>query len=406
MSSIGLWDYQRKALQQMKNGCIVCSRVGSGKSRVALAYYYIQMGGDLDAKEKPLVSPKDLYIITTAKKRDDCEWEKEMVPFLLTRHEEDKIYDHKVVIDSWNNIKKYSEIENSFFIFDEDHVTGKGVWVIAFLKIAKKNRWIMLSATPGDKYEDYEAVFIANGFFKNKTEFERMHLIRQYNPHLKFAQTIGYRGSGRLDRLRRSILVDMDYKGVAKPHHETLECEFNKDKYKYVMKNRWNMDEDRPIENVSELCYQLRKIVNMDDSRQVKLLELFEKHPRMIIFYNMDCELEILRTVAEGVSCKYAEWNGHKHQPIPESESWMYFVHYNAGSDGWNCIKTDTIVFWSQTYSYRTVVQAAGRIDRSNTPFTDLYYYHLMSKAPIDLAIRKALKNKKKFNESAFIGGI
>ena len=47
--------------------------------------------------------------------------------------------------------------------------------------------------------------------------------------------------------------------------------------------------------------------------------------------------------------------------------------------------------------------QSAGRIDRLNTPFTDLYYYHLKTRSGIDLAIAKALKEKRKFNESSFI---
>ena len=46
--------------------------------------------------------------------------------------------------------------------------------------------------------------------------------------------------------------------------------------------------------------------------------------------------------------------------------------------------------------------QSAGRIDRLNTPFKDLYYYHLKTRSGIDLAIAKALNSKQKFNESGF----
>ena len=402
MSRIELRDYQLKAVKQMKNGCILCGGVGSGKSRTALAYYYIRNGGDLDDKETFLKNPKDLYVITTAKKRDDCEWEKEMVPFLLSKHDEGP-YSNKVIIDSWNNIKKYKDVTGAFFIFDEDRVTGNGAWVKTFLKISRENEWIILSATPGDKYEDYIPVFIANGFFKNKSEFCSKHIRYAYNHTANFPIIIGYLGVGRLNRLRNLILVDMDFNRPTVSHHEDVWCEYDVAGYKEICRERWNKEKEKPIENASEFCYCLRRLVNTDQSRDLRLLELFEKHPRIIIFYNLDCELERLRTLCEANRIPFAEWNGHYHQPIPASESsWIYLVQYNSGAEGWNSILTDTIIFWSQTYSYKTLVQAAGRIDRMNTPFRDLFYYHFKSRSGIDLAISRALKAKKKFNESRF----
>ena len=408
MEVIELRDYQRKAVRQLKNGSILCGGVGSGKSRTALAYYYIRNGGDLDKNDVQgmAASPKDLYVITTARKRDSLEWQKEMVPFLITTHGEETVYNHKVVIDSWNNVGKYKDVEGAFFIFDEDRVVGNGAWVNAFLKIARGNEWILLSATPGDKYEDYIPVFIANGFYRNRTEFKEKHLIIRWNPNGKYPVVTGYRLTRRLNELRDSILVDMDFDRPTVSHHENVVCEYDRNKYKGVMKERWNPFTESPVENISELCYCLRRIVNCDQSREVKLLELFEKHPRLIIFYNLNAELDILRRIASGNGIKWGEWNGQKHEPVPESESWMYFAQYTAASEAWNCIATDTIIFYSQTYSYKTLVQAAGRIDRMNTPYRDLWYFHLKSKAPIDLAIEKALKNKKKFNESRFLGGI
>ncbi|MDT3386447.1 MAG: hypothetical protein LIR46_01565 [Bacteroidota bacterium] len=391
----------------MKNGCILCSRTGSGKSRTALAYYYIRNGGDLDAIDvsRMVNTPKDLYIITTAKKRDDAEWVGEMAPFLLTPNEDLKIYNHKIVIDSWNNIQKYKEVKDSFFIFDEDRVTGDGKWVKAFLKIARNNEWIILSATPGDNWIDYIPVFIANGFYKNKTDFENQHVIYKWRPGVKYKTVHGYIRTSQLHKFRNIILIDMDFERPTVSHHEDRICAFDRDMYNFVMKKRWNFEKEKPIENISELCYCLRKLVNCDQSREVMLLELYEKHPRLIVFYNLDCELLLLRELCKNNGIVWTEWNGHKHEDVPTGENWMYFVQYNAGAEAWNCITTDTIIFFSQTYSYKTLVQAAGRIDRMNTPYRDLYYYHFKSKAPIDLGISMALKNKKKFNESRFIGG-
>jgi len=405
--SIKLFDYQMKAVQQMKNGCILCGGVGSGKSLVALSYYYLQNGGDPSSLTGgdyiPMDDPpKDLYIITTARKRDILEWEGELSPFLLSTHPEINLYyNHKVIVDSWNNIGKYVEVTDAFFIFDEQRVIGSGAWVKSFLKITKTNDWILLSATPGDTWQDYIPVFIANGFYKNRTEFTREHIV--YSHFTKFPKIDRYIGTGKLLKLRRSILIDMDFKRETIPHHEDVYVSYNIETYKDVSRTRWNPYKNEPIQNAGELCYVWRKIVNSDESRQVAVLEIFENHPKVIIFYNFDYELEILKNLGFGSGVKIAEWNGHKHEPIPNSKSWVYLVQYTAGCEGWNCITTDTIIFYSQNYSYKVMVQAAGRIDRLNTPYTDLYYYHLKSRSGIDLAISKALKEKKNFNESKYV---
>ena len=399
MAGISLRQYQLDAINRMKKGCILCGGVGSGKSRTALAYYYICQGGVLDTPNYvKMKHPKNLYIITTARKRDTMEWELEMAPFLFNAYE-----NLKVVVDSWNNIKKYQDIKDAFFIFDEQRVVGSGQWVKSFLKICRNgNFWILLSATPGDNWLDYIPVFVANGFYKNRTEFINDHVV--YRRFTKFPQVDRYLGTRRLERLRNNILVNMDFRRPTIQHHEDVWVEYDRQKYKDICRSRWNPLEDSPIKNASEFCQCLRKLVNLDESRLTMLLQILEKHSKAIIFYNYDYELEILRDIGDYFypSLEIAEWNGHKHQPIPEGDRWVYLVQYTAGAEGWNCIKTDTIIFYSQNYSYKVMVQASGRIDRMNTPYTDLYFYHLKSRSSIDLAITKALKDKKKFNETRF----
>lgn len=403
MAGISLYDYQIDAVNRMKNGCILCGGVGSGKSRSSLAYYYKEQGGRLGMKNHvDMKNPRDLYIITTARKRDTKEWEGELVPFLLTTNPEVAYYKNKVVVDSWNNIRKYKDVHSAFFIFDEQRVVGSGAWVKAFLNIARKNNWILLSATPGDTWSDYIPVFVANGFYKNKTEFIREHVI--YSRFTKYPKIDRFVNTGRLIRHRNDILVTMDFKRQTVAHHEDVFCKYDIAKYKDVSKLRWDPYKNEPIINAAGLCYVWRKIVNTDDSRQVALLELFEKHPKMIVFYNFNYELDILKEVFGNVACEVAEWNGHTHQPIPEGRSWVYLVQYTAGAEGWNCITTDTIVFFSQNYSYKVIQQAAGRIDRLNTRFIDLYYYHLKSRSGIDLAISRALSQKRNFNEGKYAG--
>ena len=401
---LGLYDYQIEAINKMHNGCILCGGVGSGKSRTALGYYFKLNGGGIMGDYFPMGnSPMDLYIITTARKRDSKEWESDMVPFLLSPDPEENYYANNVVIDSWNNIAKYVDVKGGFFIFDEQRVVGKGVWVKSFLKIAKANQWVLLSATPGDSWSDYIPVFIANGFYKNRTAFNEEHVVWSY--FSKYPKIDRYLSTGKLIKFRDSILIDMNFERLTTQNHMDIWCSYDQLAYKDLMKNRWNYEEEKPIETASDMCYQMRKIVNSSEDRQAKVLEIFESHKKLIIFYNFNYELDILKGMDYGEGVKIAEWNGHKHEPLPEGDSWIYLVQYSSGSEAWNCITTDTIIFYSQNYSYKILQQASGRIDRLNTPYRDLYYYHLKSRAGIDLAIARALKNKKTFNESRYING-
>lgn len=400
--AIGLYDYQLDAIKKMKNGCILCGGVGSGKSRTALGYYFIRNGGKVDTDHYvPMRNPKDLYIITTAHKRDTLEWEGDMAPFLISPNSKIDIYSHKVVIDSWNNIKKYVDVKNAFFIFDEQRVVGSGTWVKTFLKITKSNEWILLSATPGDTWSDYIPVFVANGFYRNRGEFIDEHVV--YSRFSKYPKIDKYINESKLYTLRNSILVYMSYKRPTVSHHEDVVCGYDQKLYKEVMRSRWNIFENKPLVNAADLCLLLRKIVNSDESRQLEVLRLVKEHPKSIIFYNFDYELDILRSLDYGEGVKVAEWNGHEHQKIPDGDKWVYLVQYAAGCEGWNSTQTDTVIFYSQNYSYKVMVQASGRIDRLNTSYTHLYYYHLKSPASIDIAISRALNSKKKFNENKFV---
>ena len=385
---VELFEHQQKALDKLHTGSILCGGVGSGKSITGIAYYM---------KREFAREPVDLYIITTARKRDTLEWEHECMRFGLSSNPDCSVGNVKVTIDSWNNIGKYIGITDCFFLFDEQRVVGYGAWVKSFLKITKNNRWILLSATPGDTWMDYVPVFIANGFYKNKTEFCRRHVV--YNRFARYPQVSRFVEEKHLNRLRASILVTMDFQRETVAHHERLVVGFDREQYDRVMKTRWNIFKDQPITESSELCQTLRRIVGSAPERMAKIEEVMKAHPKAIIFYNYDFELELLR----GIKVPHAEWNGHKHEPLPEGDRWAYLVQYTAGAEGWNCITTDTIIFYSQSYSYKAMVQAAGRIDRLNTPYTDLYYYHLVSMSKIDLAIARALRNKKNFNENAFL---
>lgn len=390
---IDLYDHQKLAIEQLSSGKILCAGVGTGKSRTALAYFFIkECGGSYpingEGTYKPMKHPKPLYIITTAKKRDSLEWEKECVPFGL--------YD-KITVDSWNNIGKYVNVVDSFFIFDEQHVSGSGSWVKSFLKITKHNRWILLSATPGDTWLDYIPVFIANGFYRNRTEFKTRHVV--YSPYTKFPSVQRYLEVDRLVKLKEMILVEMDFIKPMQEHHEYIQCDYDKDKYELIFKYRWNPYEERPIKNISGVFALLRKVTNSDKSRIEATMDILRKYQKVIVFYNFDYELDILRSIAKEMKIEKAELNGHLHQPIPKDNRWVYFVQYSSGSEAWNCVETNAMIFYSQSYSWKMTEQAAGRISRMNTTYSDLYYYHLVSNAPIDKAIRRCLAKKKNFNE-------
>lgn len=410
---MNLYDHQMSAIHELHNGSILCGGVGSGKSRTALAYYYaVECGGKMTVNGKgtwgEMKTPRDLFIITTAKKRDSLEWQGECSSFNLFSDEngkplpKDSMNYVNVTIDSWNNIKKYTKVFGAFFIFDEQRVVGKGSWVKSFLNIARKNRWILLSATPGDVWSDYIPVFIANGFFKNRREFSENHIV--YKPYMKFPVVDRYVNEGRLIRFRNQILVKMDFERQTEQHHISVITEYNKPSYLRVWRDRWDIYEEEPIQETGKLFYLMRRVVNEDPRRVETVKEIVLKHDRLIIFYNFDYELSLLRSIGKETGYTIGEWNGQKHEPVPKGAKWIYLVQYMAGAEGWNCIETNAIIFYSQNYSYRLTVQAEGRIDRLNTPYKDLYYYHVRSNAPIDLAILRALKNKRNFNERTFAG--
>lgn len=398
---VTLYPHQVKALSKLRTGSVLVGGVGSGKSLTALAYFYNKVcGGDYETGSLP-ISPRPLYIITTARKRDTLEWDLELTKFGLSTNPDASVLKTKVVIDSWNNIKKYTDISNAFFIFDEQRVVGSGAWVKAFLAITKSNDWILLSATPGDVWADYIPVFVANRFYKNRTEFLKKHAV--FSRYTNFPKIEKYVNTAVLEKYRKLILVVMEFERATVRNQIDVDVSFDVDLYTKVAKDRWNIVKDEPIRDAGELCHLLRNIVNTDISRYEALVRLTQFHDKIIVFYNLDSELEILRNLSEfSDQFAVAEWNGHRHDPIPSTDSWVYLVQYMAGAEGWNCIQTDTIVFYSLNYSYKMMEQAAGRIDRLNTPFKYLYYYRFVSKSSIDNAILSALKRKKTFNENTF----
>lgn len=395
-----LRDYQQAAIDKLQSGSILCGGVGSGKSMTSLAYYFVNVcGGETYPDYKPMTKPRDLYIITTARKRDTLEWEGECANFALSTTPGLGLAN--VYIDSWNNIKKYDKVTGAFFILDEQRLVGSGSWVKAFLKIAKKNKWILLSATPGDNWLDYLPVFVANGFYKNRTEFISDHVV--YSRYCKFPKIDHYVETGRLVKYQKQILVGMKYKRPTTHHKQNVFVKYDITMYDQANKQRWNPYENEPVRDAGALCYLLRRITNSAPQRIEAVRKIIKETPKIIIFYNFNYELELLRALSLKLKIPTTEWNGHKHEPIPDTDNWIYLVQYTAGAEGWNCTLTDTILFYSQNYSYKIMTQAAGRIDRMNTPFKDLHYKYLISNSSIDMAIMKSISQKKTFNESGFV---
>jgi len=407
--AVELRPHQLKAIGEMKNGCVLKGGVGVGKSITSIAYFFTEVcGGDLRINGfgdfQPMFKPRDLYIITTALKRNSLDWEKEALAFGLSTKRELSFGGVQVKVDSWNNIGNYKDVKNAFFIFDEQRLVGSGSWVKAFIELSKANEWIMLSATPGDNWMDYIPIFVANGFYKNRTEFIRRHVV--FSNYSKFPKVDRYVETGVLNQYRRRISVDMPYERHTKRHVLQTIVQYDADLFKKIWKDRWHIYEDRPLKDAGEMFLVARKLVNSDPSRLTRVAELSEKHPRMIVFYNFNYELEQLRTLGETLDIPMAEWNGHKHEGVPEDEErWIYLVQYTAGAEGWNCTSTDTTVFYSLNYSWKINEQARGRIDRMNTKYVDLYYYVLRSGSDIDRAIMKALMGKRNFNEKDFTRG-
>lgn len=383
-----LRPHQEEVLERLSNGKILWGGVGSGKGHVAFAYYM----------QKEMLN--EIVVITTAKKRDSLEWESDAASFGIGKTPETSVAG-TLTVDSWNNISKYEDREYCFFIFDEHRAVGYGAWVKSFLKITKKqNAWLILTATPGDSWMDYIPIFIANGMYKNKTDFINQHVI--YAPFTRYPRIDRFIHVDKLEANKKEVLVEMAYLSEATRHSQDCRVFYDIDKFKKAKDERWNVFEERPMRDVSEMFAVLRRIVFGDRTRLEALRGLMDRHPKIIVFYNFNYELDLLRELYDDKAdlVEIAEWNGHRHDPIPTSNNWVYLVQYTAGSEGWNCTETNIIVFYSLTYSYKQFHQAHGRIDRLNTYFRDLYYFTFMSNSIVDLAIRKTLTKKESFNES------
>lgn len=399
-----LRPHQLQAVERLETGKILCGGVGTGKSLTAIAYWWTEVCGatqKINGKgewSKP-ITPVDLVIITTARKRDELDWQEELVKFAVYPGVEGGVEGLTITVDSWNNIAKYEGLRSCFFVFDEQRLVGSGAWVRSFYKIARKNDWILLSGTPGDTWMDYIPVFVANGYYANKTEFIDRHCI--YNRFSKYPKVDRYVNTKRLEKLRELLLVDMPYERTTQRIRHKAQVDFDREAYKSLLKNRCDPETGEPFKNSSALMAALRRTVNTHPSRLAKVREVLSNSDRTIIFYNFDYELEILR----GLSSDFlvAEWNGHKHEPVPNSDRWVYLVQYAAGAEAWNCVETDTMIMYSLTYSHRVMEQAEGRIDRLTTAYSDLHYYKLVSSSSLDLGIWEALRRKKTFSESAFV---
>lgn len=399
--AVKLYPHQTKAVEELSNGKVLVGGVGTGKTITSLVYYFTKILGGTLGDLSSTQHTVDIYVITTARKRDSLDWQRDAAQLGVSTTREGSIKGSRIVVDSWNNISKYIDTKDAFFIFDEQRLVGAGAWAKSFIKISKANRWILLSATPGDKWEDYIPLFVANGFVKNRTEFKRNHIV--YSSYSRYPKVERYLGVGQLIRWRNSLLVEMPYLKHTKRHMHTVLVDHDKELMEQVVKKRWHPYEERPLRDVSEMFINMRRVAYSDPSRREAVLKLMEKHPRLIIFYSFDYELEMLRTLCyDRPDVEVAEWNGHKHESVPTGKSWLYFVQYVAGSEAWNCVTTDATCFYSQTYSYKNFEQAQGRIDRLNTPYKDLHYYILVSDSAIDKAVAKALNAKKNFNESDF----
>jgi hypothetical protein len=348
---IELMEHQLDAVNNLGNGKVLWGVTGSGKSAVVLEYY---MRNE---------APRPIIVITTAKKRDSLDWYGEAAKFGVSV-EPQFSRAGAITVDSWNNIKNYRGVVGAFFVFDEQRVVG-------------------------------------HGYYTNITDFKLQHVV--YEPFTTFPKVKMYLDESRLEKLRNDVLVEMPYQAYTKRVKNYMPVSYDKDLFDQVWDKRWHVYEDRPLKDAAERWRVGRRVVNSDQSRVEFIWDLIHKgvHDKVIVFYNFDYELEILRGLAD--MFVVAEWNGHRKNLVPDEGPWIYLVQYNSGAEGWNCTTANAMVFYSMTYSYRTFIQAQGRIDRLDTPFKTLYYYVLVADCITDKAVKRALDQKKNFNERRFV---
>ena len=378
---IKLLKYQEEAIQKLHSGSVLYGATGSGKSLTGLAYYM------------RCWSHLDLYIITTSKKRNAGEWEEEIAKLGCPPPK---------AIDSWNRLKNYRMVSDAFFLFDEHKVGGHGKWAQSMITIAKKNKWILLTATPGDVWDDYASIFIANEFVKNKTTWNEDFCI--FDRISKYPKIIGYQREDVLKNMRDAVLVPMEYQSEKVPIPYVIPYKVDHEEEAYVLARRKSLrhPEMRAFRNTSAMFAYMRMNLPDKESKIQALADVLKKEPKAIIFYNFTPEKYEIENAARQVNIPFFQYNGQIKDNVPDGDTWVYAVQYTAGAEAWNCITCRTVIFYSMNYSYKVMTQAKGRIDRCNSPFDELHYYYFISPDfEIDQEILNALTRKEKFNEEA-----
>lgn len=370
-------DYQKRAINQMHNGCILCGGVGAGKSLTSLGYI------------DKVYPSGTVYIITPARKRNTGEWFDD-----IRKNDMDET---RFVVDSWNNLSKYKDVKDAFFLFDEQKVSGKGTWAKSLIRIAKSNQWILLSATPGDTYDDYATVLIANGFVRNRTTWYDEYCVTKSQP---FFHIVDHKNKDVIDMMIRRIFIKMDYQSDKKRIERVIPIQARSaGEEKEILMTHKAPGAQMPFTTFAAAIAYVRMNCYDKSKKTEALRKIIEKHKKIIVFYNFLSEkLEIERAAIDAnVTINF--YNGQRHDPIPDTDEWVYGVQYNSGAEAWNCITTNAMVFYSPNYSYKTMEQAHGRIDRVNSPYECLYYYMLLNELNIDNKVMNALSSKKDFNE-------
>lgn len=390
-----LYPKQLEILKQIKDYSLLPLGTATGKTLIALHYY---INNHLD---KPLV------IYCPLAKYLEGGWVSEFNS-LKSKY---NLITKDITVVPYSQINKYAVADNSFVILDEAHYVKNPMAKRskAIREILNNKPFIMLSATPGTKVEDYCHYLMLWNKFKYKTHFENEFLIKDslmlgsrkipvvkgYKNLDKFSSILKQHSTSRLTVNDIVELPELILKDVSlTPSKE----------YKDIKKNRiLKLDNDVILLDTQiKLCTYLRQYVSPKEKishLEDIVSECKQLNENLLIFYNFKSEL---REIEKIVKIDYLINGDVKIFPSKEDfknlNSKITVVQIRAGGTGIELQYNSQVLFYSPTYSYQDYEQALGRAYRPGQN-KKVLVRRFNTINTIEADVWEAIKNKKDFDE-------
>lgn len=418
IGNITLFDYQKEAIENYKEKSFNLSDTGVGKTVMAL-------GSFIESKCKKLL------VICLAPKVVDFAEDGVLMNVDITplnrgsKKNKELLAESDKVAISFESVWRIPEFlkwvdEDTFIIIDESHkVANTSSKVTKYvMKLSKKAKYTYLcTATPisNGKYEQYYPQLKMLGVYNGtKKEYYNMFVDERMTRMggSQFMQITGYRNIDLLENMVNQCSVnykrDKPYLPEDYVYKTKKPAMFNK-----LKKNRmYKTDNGEVIEldNSSKLFNALRCVshgfllgINKQVSKEPfeRLQAILETHnnERVVIFYNYNIELEMLKQLLSKLKRPTSEYNGARKdlKEFKGKYNGVVLAHYKSASTGINdFVISNVMVFNSLPLSSIELTQSKGRIDRQGQGKKPMYYF-IIPDTPVEKKIFEQITNGKDF---------